>query len=49
MTAVAKDEQRALARVFPQFFRHQPVEAIEAFAQVARFNGHEYFQAARKT
>src|ERR1700722_8614980 len=49
MTPVAKDKQRSLTGVFTQPLRHQPVQAVEALAQVARLHGDKHFQAAGKT
>ncbi len=48
-TPVAKDKQRSLTGVFTQPLRHQPVQAVEALAQVARLHGDKHFQAAGKT
>jgi hypothetical protein len=49
MTPVGKDKQRTLSRIFFELFGHQPVQAVEPFAHVARFEGDKHLQAAGKT
>ena len=49
MTPVAEHKERPAARILAQLFAHQPVQAVEAFAQIARFHGHKHLQAAGKT
>jgi hypothetical protein len=39
----------SLFQVFAQVLRDQCVQAVEPFAHVAGFHGHEHLQAARKT
>jgi hypothetical protein len=40
---VGEHKQGPLARILPQPFGHQRVQSVEAFAQVARLDGDEYF------
>jgi hypothetical protein len=49
MPAVAEDKQGSLTRVFAQSLQRQGMQAVKTFAQVARLQRHQDFQAAGKT
>jgi hypothetical protein len=46
---IGEDKQSSLARIFPQTFRDQPVQTVEALAQITRLNGQQNLQTAGKT
>ena len=47
--SIAEHKQRAALEILAQPFRHQSVQTVEAFAQVAGFHRHKYLQAPGKT
>lgn len=49
MPPVGEHEKRPLARILAEALRHQGVQPVEAFAQVARLHRHEHLEAAGKT
>src|SRR5579871_4577151 len=48
MPPVGEDEERPLAQVFAQAFADQPLQSIEALAQVHRLQRHEDLQSSAK-
>ena len=46
---VAEDKQRAGSRIFLELFSDNGMEAVEALAQVARFDGQEHLERTGET